>query len=438
MSDTPDAFNSSVSPCNDYNFSKCNFVKMANNCNPYFLNQTEINSDILSNYDIGYILSVFEFLTQIILSPLFCILGVICGILSIVTLRNKNKSKELSENVFIYSQIYFTFNIIYCFIALLKLINKCIKINGIYCPYYIRNENIKYMDIYLFKYWASSIKLCSSITELSIAISRLKSSLISHNKLLKLGSNASFRTYILINIIFSLALSSIKRLEFSINNSYYTGTAKNLFLPNPSTKEDVNSFSMMSFPDDDSNINYWKNYFNLNSYFYILESCNILKYFLYAYNFLSGPCILLSIFIIDLYLFRQVKETNKKKLTLLYAETQAKTKKQNEMKSKEDKIARLIVTNTLILCLIRFPESIATIFHIKINTRFNELSFYYDTVKIIELFDFLFVLNPVFQFILFYKYNRVFKESFTEKMCKAPKKESSNNNAKKVWMSSVC
>lgn len=70
------------------------------------------------------------------------------------------------------------------------------------------------------------------------------------------------------------------------------------------------------------------------------------------------------------------------------------------------------------MIILRIPDIMVTFYHIKFNTQYTELSFYYDTGKIIELFDFLFPINPLFQFILFYKYNKNFRESFEERFSK--------------------
>jgi hypothetical protein len=74
------------------------------------------------------------------------------------------------------------------------------------------------------------------------------------------------------------------------------------------------------------------------------------------------------------------------------------------------------VTNTIFIIILRIPDILATYFHIKLNTSESEFSYYYDIGKIIDLFDFLFTLHPFFQFILFYKFNRNFRESFQDKI----------------------
>lgn len=91
--------------------------------------------------------------------------------------------------------------------------------------------------------------------------------------------------------------------------------------------------------------------------------------------------------------------------------TTANQKKIKDLKDSEDNMTKLVFTNTFFLVFLRFPETIALLYHIKINSYYTDLSYFYDTNKIIDLFDFLYSLHSTFQFILFFKFNKYFKES---------------------------
>lgn len=112
-----------------------------------------------------------------------------------------------------------------------------------------------------------------------------------------------------------------------------------------------------------------------------------------------------------------MKNQNKTKMKNLgSANSEMNIKKIQDLKSKEENLTKLIITNTMFLIILRAPDIIATIYHIKLNTHYTKLSFYYDIGKIIELFDFLYTVHPVFQFVLFYKFNRYFRESFQDQL----------------------
>ena len=107
-----------------------------------------------SYYDIGYYLNMFEFFTQIIMLPIFEFLGLVFSIISIITLRNKKMS------LFIFLELNCFFNIFYCLIKMSSLINRCIAVDGVYCPSYFFHDASQYFDIYVLKYLSSVIKFC--------------------------------------------------------------------------------------------------------------------------------------------------------------------------------------------------------------------------------------------------------------------------------------
>ena len=115
-------------------------------------------------------------------------------------------------------------------------------------------------------------------------------------------------------------------------------------------------------------------------------------------------------------MYKFIRNNSRTKLKQLSDLTSKENKKKMEdLLNKENNITKLIITNTIFLIIIHVPEIVATIYHIKYNNSFNVLNYYYDTQKIIDLADFLFLINPLFQFILFYKFNRNFRESFMDK-----------------------
>lgn len=46
--------------------------------------------------------------------------------------------------------------------------------------------------------------------------------------------------------------------------------------------------------------------------------------------------------------------------------------------------------------------------------KITDLEKYYDTPRILEMSDFIFSLNGIFQFIIFYFFNRNFRDSFND------------------------
>ena len=120
---------------------------------------------------------------------------------------------------------------------------------------------------------------------------------------------------------------------------------------------------------------------------------------------------------------KSVWSKNKNKIKLIENEkAEINAIKLQKLKDKEENLLKLIIKNTVFLFILRLPEIIALYYHIKLNIYYSKLSYYYDIGKINELFDFLFTLHPVFQFILFYSHNRAFIESFHDKFLSKRKK----------------
>lgn len=167
-----------TSICFDYNLSTCNMSYILDLCHRRLdlSNQTSfVDYFYIYSYDIGFILYSFEFLTQIIISPWICVCGIIMCTASILTIKNKNMKSHLSSEFFRYSLLNNIFNLIYCLLIILKLVNKCIVNNSIYCPVYYKKEVVQYMDLIFLKYISASVKLCSCLSELMISVSRFKS-----------------------------------------------------------------------------------------------------------------------------------------------------------------------------------------------------------------------------------------------------------------------
>lgn len=75
----------------------------------------------------------------------------------------------------------------------------------------------------------------------------------------------------------------------------------------------------------------------------------------------------------------------------------------------------MIISNTLFQVVLRSPEILSLVLEIKeSNDSSNDTLTLYFKSNINEIFGFLFLLHPVFQFFLFYKFNRTFRESFKD------------------------
>ena len=134
--------------CNgSFNYTMCKFEQRFKMCkilenNPQ--HQLSFNSD----YDILYVIKFLEFTLLVILAPTLCFMGIIINFLTSLVIKNKNMKKEFQETMYNHIIINAIFNMVYCVIVILKLINTCIFYGpSVYCSKIYR-EN-----------WAQRIKI---------------------------------------------------------------------------------------------------------------------------------------------------------------------------------------------------------------------------------------------------------------------------------------
>lgn len=121
---------------------ECNFKSILYKCQ--FQAKRPVYDQINVFYDKINGLFNFEFTSQIVLVPLFCIIGLIFNIFSIVVLRNNNKINQLQHKLFAYFKINSIFNLFYCIMMIMHLFLVCI-VPGVFTALvitYIQNHSI--------------------------------------------------------------------------------------------------------------------------------------------------------------------------------------------------------------------------------------------------------------------------------------------------------
>lgn len=140
-----------------------------------------------------------------------------------------------------------------------------------------------------------------------------------------------------------------------------------------------------------------------------LTSCDIFHYFYVFYLFIGGFLLMILILIIDICLLIDVKQTNKKRLNLFLKDLHTKDKIETNNMASEKRIRNLIITNSILIIILRIPELSSNTYYM-INQDMYQCSYIY-CENASEFFDFLFLLNGIVQFFLFYIFNTAFKQS---------------------------
>lgn len=111
-----------------------------------------------------------------------------------------------------------------------------------------------------------------------------------------------------------------------------------------------------------------------------------------------------------------IKNLNKNKKKIIISNKYSDKSELDQSKNKEVNLTHLSVANTIFIIILRVPEMVFSIkylfLHKVVNSRSNLLCDYVECSDIMDWFDFLFPLNGVLQFCLFYTFNNNFKESF--------------------------
>lgn len=270
------------------------------------------------------------------------------------------------------------------------MVETCIFFGSIYCPEYIINVYVQYIDIWVFKYFSQVFKFCCIITEISISYSRVVKILNQKNKFTNFFNKISLKIYVCLLVLSGMAFYSIRFSQYYINtnlsNGYFTFYNSDPF----------------GFPEEYGRM--------------------ILSFF---YNSIVSILSVIVIFLIDFYLLKRVKQQNKEKLKMINVNLGTKKSIQktiNDCNKREERITRLIVFNTIFMCIIRLPEIVSLLLYFIVNVLkysiskkhnnyyvYSELSL----AQIIDYGDFMFGLNGTFQFIIFFYFNTNFRNSFS-------------------------
>lgn len=376
-----------------------------------FKNNKEKNNDFyFYQFDFRLFSKFNSIMFELILNPIFCLISFLFSILFLYILSNKKVFKNLNNYSYLKSHNYFIS--IYFFVSFFKLFYVCINIslfddirlNVEFClnsDFFQSNGIIFfYLNIILIKLIGNSFKTCSTIFYLLFSLNRY---ILITDKKTKYFKEKSAKFYLLLTLILSLLINL--HIFFQFNNSFDLSKSRY-------------SFHFLSYLN-----------FDLNDYTEDLNeiALNLLKY-LNIFKIIFSDFILIFMGIyIDFKLYLFIK--NKPKISNNLRQNNNKRqiiKKQRKEKESQNRISSMIILNGLNSFLFRIPSSIFSlygfIFRFDVNTG-NYLPNYYAysvcrTEKLCYTLEnitfFFYLLSFIFQFFIFFKLDKNFRESFKE------------------------
>jgi hypothetical protein len=364
------------------NYKKCNFDDLQTKCNKSNY-QTNTAFSLDNDMDLFYLIKSLQFILLIVLNPIFCFFGIINNLLAIVVISNKKKKKDFKDPMYKHIRINAFFNIIYCIIMLLKLINQCLfYTSDLYCSSLFTSTISQYFKIIIVNFFGNAIKLCTNCSYILFSISRYT--------LVSSKTKGFFKKFTEI---------SLKKLYFSIILVFFLIS----LFKNFQYKPNYNYRQEKDFPYEYFDDNYCK----LKDPF-LCNFFNSMKIFNNALNDIVFVCINI---IFDLLILKQFRDKlkNKDKVKKLT------DKDKSDQKKQKDHINKMVIVNSILYLISHMPEFVVSILLIIYTRKISNFCLNNLSCDLInEEAEFFNIMSIVFQFYVFKAFNKNFDDSYLD------------------------
>jgi hypothetical protein len=305
-----------------------------------------------------------------------------------MVINNKPKKKEFSEAMYRFIEINSIFNIFYCIVMILKLINTCVFDEGnVFCSSIYKEDSSQYFKIIFIFFLGNSFKLASNVSYLLFSLSRLI--LITFEKksttpLFKKQRKWRFFFYFCAIFLTSSLLSLFKLFQYMINaeNDYRKEFPYEIY----------NQFYCDS--SEDTQIKF---------------KCSLFRFFKISNSILNDILLVILNLIVDIVLLRNFHRHLDKKSRQIIDMDHHK----NIQKSKT-KVNRMILFNGLLYVFSHLPEFVATLLLVVYSKKISNLCQYNFSCDLVsEEAEFFCLISVVCQFYIF----KVFDKNFKESLC---------------------
>jgi hypothetical protein len=357
---------------------KCDFNQKLENCK---LNKPRNSYFSLNMYDLVEYSKIFKFIFAIIGMPVLSTIGITLNILVIITLikrkstlRQTTNSQSKTELIFDYILLKTIVNLIVCLINCFNFTIKCVGRRSFYCSPlfgYFSDERI-YLDSILFNFVLFSLKLLSSLISLMFSFTRFLVIFRKKGCLSRIVFKIKPLYYVLIIGIFSFMLN-YNRIYLNDMLLYHYKT---------DNEEYIESYMKPRF-------------MKIFSQFYII---NIISF---LFNNLIVVILIISIDSLLILGIKIIKSTVNR-----------------NSESTETYLDKLIIYNGFLLFFLKladtFSNSIWAYHNLVSNLRFCFSRSLEDNfcINMIEISEFFSDFAYTFDFILLYKFNIQFRNSF--------------------------
>ena len=376
-----DNYNNFMLKCYYYlNFEKrlleCNFKERLSNCNKSNYMNSKRNS--ISGQQILFDIKWVELVFFFFLKPTICFIGIVTNFLSILTLKqdlnNKKKDKRISDHILMNS----VFNLVYCVLTLLKLVNTCIFNLSLFCSSLYTDESSQLFNIIVIRFLGNIIKLCCNVSFISFSLSRFSLSTNNNNKFLKKLDEINLNFYYSITIIVCTLLSIFKLFQYQVNDVFN---------------------SLKSYPFEK---------YDIGECFFNIFYCHLFRYLNLINQFIKDIFFFVVNLIIDACLLRNSVKNFRTKIKI----GSNKLNLNAAIKSKK-KITRMFLMNGLLFIIAYTPEFITRILLLLFeNDLYQFCNIYISCNDLNDIAEFFTFMSISFHFFIYRKFNNNFNEKF--------------------------
>ena len=362
----------------------CEFGKKMSDCSIKPVDFRRLGFAFNNDVDIFFLIKWAQYVLLLIVQPILSFASIFSNVLVILVITNKNKRKQFKDIMYNYILIYAIFNILYCVIMILKLINLCVFfIAPSTCSSIYQASSSQYFKIVCVFFLGNVCKLCSNFAYLFFSFSRLISiSMNKENKFYKKFKNLDFRFFGVVTVTFSCVLSSFILLQ------YETNVARDY------RKE---------FPFETRNENFCQDIQNR-------YQCRLFNAFKLTNNFFNGILFFFLNVVIDLFLIKAFGQQIKSKSHLELNKSRIE-----EFKKKKKHMTKMVLVSDLIYFVSNIGELAVTLMLIVFSEHIHHFcneKISCDLLK--EEADVFILVSMMANFSILKAFNRNFAESFRD------------------------
>jgi hypothetical protein len=360
---------------------QCDIVDLENKCNI-----SKSYAITVDDVDVYFIIKWLQYILLIILQPLLASIGIINNFLIFVTLRNKEKQKLFKDQMYKHMEINSFFNIIYCIIKNLSLINVCINKNAhsLFCSSFYTQEWSQYLKIIVQHFLGNVFRTCVNVSYLFFSLCRLiDSSKLKEGKYFKKILKLNLKLYVLLLLIFAVLISLFKLFQYQIT---WKKNSKDSLAEYP--LEIFNEMRCFS-------VDYTRRCKLFDSFKIVNNSFNDILFFVFNIA-------------LDLFMLKYFNQAIDHKISLRKSNAD-----NTDLLNKKKKINRLVILNGILFFISHMPEFIISILLLSFKEKITHFCTNQVPCDLLnEVAQFFNLISIMCTFYLLLIFDRNFKESF--------------------------